>query len=107
MTAQDAIRALWTASIAIPIDLKTDGTRDIVVALDLSLSGISLHLKTKSYHWHMSGAHSGKIISWRSHHKLIDSNAVDGAVTSLRGNSRNSSIRDTSSVQITAPIDVR
>ena len=52
MTAQDAIHALWTASIATPIDLKTNGARDIAVALKLSLTGIfALYLKT-----HMSGA---------------------------------------------------
>ena len=33
MTAQDAIDALWAASIATPIDLKTNGARDIAVAL--------------------------------------------------------------------------
>ena len=46
MTAQDAIHALWTASIATPIDLKTNGARDIVVALNLSLAVVALHLKT-------------------------------------------------------------
>jgi hypothetical protein len=34
MTAQDAIHALWTASIATPIDLKINGGRDIAVALN-------------------------------------------------------------------------
>jgi starvation-inducible DNA-binding protein len=58
MTAQDAIHALWAASIATPIDLKTNVARVIAVALNLSLEGIfALYLKTKSYHWHMSGAH--------------------------------------------------
>ena len=51
MTAQDAIHALWTASMATPVDLKADGTR--AIALDPSLSGIfALYLKTKTYHWH-------------------------------------------------------
>ena len=58
MTAQDAIHALWAASIATPIDLKTNGARVIAVALNLSIEGIfALYLKTKNYHWHMSGAH--------------------------------------------------
>jgi hypothetical protein len=39
MTAQDAIHALWTASIATPVDLKTNGARDITVALNQSLAG--------------------------------------------------------------------
>ena len=49
MTAPDVIHALWTASIATPIDLKTNGARDLAVALNLSLAGtFALHLKTKS-----------------------------------------------------------
>jgi hypothetical protein len=49
MTAQDAIHALWAVSIATPVDLKTNGARDIAGALNLSLAGIfALHLKTKS-----------------------------------------------------------
>jgi hypothetical protein len=74
MTAQDAIHALWTASIATPIDLKTNGARDIAVALKLSLAGIfALYLKT-----HMSGAHFRDSHLLRSHHKLIYFNEVDG-----------------------------
>ncbi len=46
MTAQDAIHALWTASIATPFDLKTNGARDIAVAINLSLAVCALHLKT-------------------------------------------------------------
>jgi pimeloyl-ACP methyl ester carboxylesterase len=79
MTAQDAIHALWTASIATPIDLKANGARDIAVALNLSLAGIfALYLKTKSYHRHMSGAHFRDSHLRRSHHKLIYLNEVDG-----------------------------
>ena len=89
MTAQDAIHALWTASIATPIDLKTNGARDIAVALKVSLAGIlALYLKT-----HMSGAHLRDSHLLRSHHKLIYFNEVDGGVASLLGNSRNSSVR--------------
>ena len=74
MTAQDAIHALWTASIATPIDLKTNGARDIAVALKLSLAGIfALYLKT-----HMSGAHFRDCHLLWSHHKLIYFNEVDG-----------------------------
>jgi hypothetical protein len=62
MTAQDAIHALWAASIATPIDLKTNGARDIAVALNLSLAGIvALYLKANSDHGAnrlaMNGAH--------------------------------------------------
>jgi hypothetical protein len=48
MTAQDAIHALWTASIATPIDLKTNVARDVAVALNLSLAVFTLHRKTTS-----------------------------------------------------------
>jgi len=72
MTAQDAIHALWTASIATPIDLKTNGARDIAVALKLSLAGI-FALKT-----HMSGAHFRDSHLLRSHHKLIYFNEGGG-----------------------------
>jgi hypothetical protein len=48
MTAQDAIHALCAASIATPIDLKTNGARDIAVAFKLSLAVFALHLKTIS-----------------------------------------------------------
>ena len=58
MTAQDAIHALWTASLATPMDLKTSGARDIAVALNLSLACIfALYPKTKSYRWHLCEAH--------------------------------------------------
>ena len=74
MTTQDAIHALSTASIATPIDLKTNGARDIAVALKLSLAGIfALYLKT-----HMSGAHFRDSHLLRSHHKLIYFNEGGG-----------------------------
>jgi hypothetical protein len=68
MTAQDAIHALWAASIATPIDSKTNGARVIAIALNLSLADIfALYQKTKSYHWHMSGVRtSGIVISCRA-----------------------------------------
>jgi hypothetical protein len=59
MTAQDAFHALWAASIATPIDSKTNGARVIAIALDLSLAGIfALYQKTKIYLCHMSGVRS-------------------------------------------------
>jgi hypothetical protein len=33
MTTQDAIQALWTASLATPTDLKSNAVRDIAAAL--------------------------------------------------------------------------
>lgn len=48
MTSQDAIHALRTASVATPVDLKTNGAGDIAVALNLSLGIFALHLKTTS-----------------------------------------------------------
>ena len=74
MTAQDAIHALWTASIATPIDLKTNGARDIAVALKLSLAGIfALYLKRVCRE-----RTSGIVISCGADHELIYFNEVDG-----------------------------
>ena len=89
MTAQDAIHALWTASIATPIDLKTNGARDIAVALKLSLAGIfALYLKRICRE-----RTSGIVISCGA----ITSSSIltksTGVVISLLGNSRNSSVR--------------
>ena len=58
MTAQDAIHALWAASIATPIDSKTNGARVIAIALNLSLAGIFALYQTKIYLCHMSGVRS-------------------------------------------------
>jgi starvation-inducible DNA-binding protein len=48
-------------------DLSADATRDISAALEALLADVfALYLKTKNFHWHMSGAH------FRDYHLLLD-----------------------------------
>src|SRR5271163_4240555 len=50
-----------------PTDLKPEATRDISGALSGLLADVfALYLKTKNFHWHMSGAHC------RDYHLLLD-----------------------------------
>src|ERR1700726_4965495 len=50
-----------------PTDLKSEATRDISAALSGLLADVfALYLKTKNFHWHMSGAH------FRDYHLLLD-----------------------------------
>lgn len=48
-------------------DLSEDATRDISAALNgLLADAFALYLKTKNFHWHMSGSH------FRDYHLLLD-----------------------------------
>src|SRR6202050_2446810 len=50
-----------------PTDLKPEATRDISGALSGLLADVfALYLKTKNFHWHMSGPH------FRDYHLLLD-----------------------------------
>jgi starvation-inducible DNA-binding protein len=50
-----------------PSDLKPEATRDISAALAGLLADVfALYMKTKNFHWHMSGAH------FRDYHRLLD-----------------------------------
>jgi len=50
-----------------PTDLKPEATRDISAALAGLLADVfALYLKTKNFHWHMSGPH------FRDYHLLLD-----------------------------------
>jgi starvation-inducible DNA-binding protein len=51
-------------------DLPEDATRDITAALNGVLADVfALYLKTKNFHWHMSGSH------FRDYHLLLDEQA--------------------------------
>src|SRR6266571_2475773 len=53
-----------------PSDLSNNATRDIAAALNVLLSDVfALYLKTKNFHWHMSGPH------FRDYHLLLDEQA--------------------------------
>src|SRR6202142_4358754 len=50
-----------------PTDLKPEATRDISAALAGLLADVfALYMKTKNFHWHMSGPH------FRDYHLLLD-----------------------------------
>ena len=60
-------KSLQTAPLATPTDLKPNATRDISGALNALLADVfTLYLKTKNFHWHMSGPH------FRDYHLLLD-----------------------------------
>jgi starvation-inducible DNA-binding protein len=58
------------APLATPTDLKGNATKDIAAALNAILADVfALYLKTKNFHWHMSGPH------FRDYHLLLDEQA--------------------------------
>jgi len=58
------------ASLNTPTDLGSNATRDVGAALNLLLADVfALYLKTKNFHWHMSGPH------FRDYHLLLDEQA--------------------------------
>ncbi|MBS9477001.1 Dps family protein [Ancylobacter radicis] len=55
------------APLRTPTDLGADATRDIAAALTGVLADMfALYLKTKNFHWHMSGPH------FRDYHLMLD-----------------------------------
>ena len=66
MKREDAkVRRL--APLDTPTDLKPNAVKDISGALNILLADIfALYLKTKNFHWHMSGPH------FRDYHLLLD-----------------------------------
>ena len=55
------------ASLITPTDLKAGAARDIAGAMNAILADVfALYLKTKNFHWHMSGPH------FRDYHLLLD-----------------------------------
>jgi starvation-inducible DNA-binding protein len=65
-----AVRARRAASLLTPTDLTPDATKEISAALTTLLADMfALYLKTKNFHWHMSGRH------FRDYHLLLDEQA--------------------------------
>lgn len=59
------------AALQTPTDLGANAARDIAAALNLVLADVfALHMKTKNFHWHVSGPH------FRDFHLLLDEQAV-------------------------------
>jgi len=66
---EDVVHRL-SAPLATPTDLKAAATRDIAAAMNAILADVfALYLKTKNFHWHMSGPH------FRDYHLLLDEQA--------------------------------
>jgi starvation-inducible DNA-binding protein len=58
------------AALQTPTDLTQAATRDVSAAMNAILADVfALYLKTKNFHWHMSGHH------FRDYHLLLDENA--------------------------------
>jgi len=58
------------AALQTPTDLGSNASKDIAAALNLLLADtFALYLKTKNFHWHMSGPH------FRDCHLLLDEQA--------------------------------
>ncbi len=58
------------APLATSTDLRAAATKDIAGALNALLADVfALYLKTKNFHWHMSGPH------FRDYHLLLDEHA--------------------------------
>jgi starvation-inducible DNA-binding protein len=66
MTIQKA-KVIRKAPLATPTDLKPNAVRDLAGALNILLADVfGLYLKTKNFHWHVSGPH------FRDYHLLLD-----------------------------------
>jgi starvation-inducible DNA-binding protein len=60
-------KAIKTAKLQVPTGLGSNATRDLSGALTALLADVfALYLKTKNFHWHMSGPH------FRDYHLLLD-----------------------------------
>jgi len=64
------LRQKRDAPLITPTDLTPSATKDIAGAMNAILADVfALYLKTKNFHWHMSGPH------FRDYHLLLDEHA--------------------------------
>lgn len=70
MTKMAELKQRRDAPLATPTDLTRSATKDITAAMNAILADVfALYLKTKNFHWHMSGPH------FRDYHLLLDEQA--------------------------------
>jgi len=70
MTKMAELRQRRDAPLATPTDLTRSATKDITATMNAILADVfALYLKTKNFHWHMSGPH------FRDYHLLLDEQA--------------------------------
>ena len=66
-TKIEELRQRRAAPLRTPTDLTHSATKDIAGAMNAILADVfALYLKTKNFHWHMSGSH------FRDYHLLLD-----------------------------------
>lgn len=65
-------RVALRAPIATPTDLSEDATREVSAGMNGLLADVyALYLKTKNFHWHLSGPH------FRDYHLMLDEQAAE------------------------------
>jgi starvation-inducible DNA-binding protein len=66
----EELKSRRKAPLATPTDLKPAATQDVTGAMNAILADVfALYMKTKNFHWHMSGPH------FRDYHLLLDDQA--------------------------------
>jgi starvation-inducible DNA-binding protein len=66
-TTEDKLAGRRQAALATPSDLGSDAVKNITGALNALLADVfALYVKTKNFHWHMSGP------NFRDYHLLLD-----------------------------------
>ena len=66
----EGLLIIQTETLSTPTDLSAEATRDVAGALNALLADMfALYLKTKNFHWHISGPH------FRDFHLLLDEQA--------------------------------
>src|SRR6266849_4942369 len=69
-TTQDALGTRRRHALATSSDLRSESVKNITEALNALLADVfTLYLKTKNFHWHVSGPH------FRDYHLLLDEQA--------------------------------
>jgi starvation-inducible DNA-binding protein len=69
-TDNKTAKALQKAPLRTPTDLDAAATKDVSAAMNGILADVfALYLKTKNFHWHMSGPH------FRDYHVMLDEQA--------------------------------
>jgi starvation-inducible DNA-binding protein len=64
------LKSRRAAPLGTPTNLSSSGTQDISGALNILLADVfALYIKTKNFHWHVSGSH------FRDYHLLLDEQA--------------------------------
>jgi starvation-inducible DNA-binding protein len=69
-TRKEELSSRRNAPLITPTDLRGQATRDISAGMNAILADVfALYLKTKNFHWHVSGSH------FRDYHLLLDEQA--------------------------------